>query len=300
MVLVTLEKALTFQELLANGVARLGIRQYAGGIGTGEPLIRFCSTGLNNPADLPFLTLLNTICIISLRSPLFFEGELPVSLQLSRYFSGIHPPVNSCLALTDTEHIPEFLIYSLGNSQIFLFASIYDEHLLESRLIGLIREKTELRTTLSGGLVNIEGMGVVITGESGSGKTSCALELVRRGHRWVADDVVAVEKRKDGLLYGRSHGFETSLLEVKGWGIVRAEDVIAQSSIMSESRIDCIMELVEEVNADKNRESGKPSKVLKNIMGVDLPCVSIRASRDASCPVAEMESCIRTLQRLRR
>jgi hypothetical protein len=76
MVLVTLEKAITFQEILENGVARLGIRQYAGGISTGKPLSRFCSTGLN-PAELPFLTLLNTICIISLRSPLFLKESCP-------------------------------------------------------------------------------------------------------------------------------------------------------------------------------------------------------------------------------
>jgi len=299
MMLVTPERALFLRDLLDNAATRLGIKQFAGDIGLCKSLSRFCVTGFDNLADLPFFLRLETICIVPLRHLPSSEGAQTFPLLQSTFSVRVNTSTAACVVLAGADQIPEFLIHHLGNSEMILFSSVYDEYLLESRLIGLIREKTERRTTISGGLVNLDGMGIMITGESGLGKTSCALELVKRGHRWVADDVAVVEKKSDGLLYGRSWKFECPLLEIKGWGIVRAEEVMMPSSIMRETRIDFFVELVEE---EKRGKGGEPGNSLKNlnILGAHLPCMVIPASRGASNMATKVEDCLRTLRRLRK
>jgi len=291
MMLVTPERALFLRDLLDNAATRLGIKQFAGDIGLCKSLSRFCVTGFNNLADLPFFLPLETICIIPLRLLPFLQSPL--------FFPRVNHSTTAGVVLAGADRIPEPLIHHFRNSEMFLFSSVYDEFLLESRLTGLIREKTERRTTISGGLVNLDGMGIMITGESGLGKTSCALELVKRGHRWVADDVVTIEKKSDELLYGRSYDFEFPLLEIKGWGIVRAEEVMPSSSIMRETRIDCLIELVDKEEMENREEQGDPLRIM-NIIGTNLLCIPLAVSGDASHMAAEVESCIRTLRQLRR
>jgi len=134
-----------------------------------------------------------------------FQQRCAVLFQLLSFFSWVSPPVTACIALAGAKKIPEYLINVSKYSSTMIFSSIYDEYHLESRLIGLLREKTEKETSLSGGLIVLEGMGILMTGDSGVGKTTCALELVRRGCRWVADDVVFVKKKGDGLLADENH-----------------------------------------------------------------------------------------------
>jgi len=299
MILVTPERALSLRDLLDNAVSRLGIKQLAGDMGLYKPLSRFCVTGFDNLADLPFFLRLETICIVPLRHLPSSEGAQTFPLLQSTFSVRVNTSTAACVVLAGADQIPEFLIHHLGNSEMILFSSVYDEYLLESRLIGLIREKTERRTTISGGLVNLDGMGIMITGESGLGKTSCALELVKRGHRWVADDVVMIEKKSNELLYGRSYDFEFPLLEIKGWGIVRAEEVMPSSSIMRETRIDCLIELVDKEEMENREEQGDPLRIM-NIIGTNLLCIPLAVSGDASHMAAEVESCIRTLRQLRR
>lgn len=297
MILVTPEKNLSLQDLLDNAECRLGINQFAGGAGLDKRSER--SAGLKVPAGLPALFPVEAICIVPLRSFPFSEGVRALSCTSIPFHSRVNLPTNTCVAFAGADQIPETLARRAESLDLLLFSSRYDEFLLESRLIGLIREKTERRTSLSGGLVNLDGMGIVITGESGLGKTSCALELVRHGHRWVADDVVVVERRGEGLLYGRGYDFESPLLEIKGWGIVRAEDVMAPSSIMHETRIDFLIELAEAEEVKKMKEQGISFR-MTNIMGIALPCIPMAASRDASHTAAEVESCVRILQWMRR
>ena len=91
---------------------------------------------------------------------------------------------------------------------------MYDEFLLESRLSRLLREKIENSISMHGAFVSVSGLGVIFVGDSGAGKTECALELVERGHRWIADDAVEIERRGD-LLYGRSHELVKCLINIK-------------------------------------------------------------------------------------
>jgi len=213
-------------------------------------------------------------------------------------FTGGSQPESACIALAGTDKIPELLIQVTNNSETSIFSSLYDAYHLESRLIGLLREQIEGETLLSGGLIHFEGMGIFITGESGVGKTTCAYEFVKEGGRWVADDVVVVKKKSDGFLYGRSWNFKFPLLEIKEQGIVRADEVMEPSSILSETRMDFFIELVDEKSRSMGTERDNPLKIL-NIIGTHLPGISLAVSKDTSSTAAKMKICSKNLRRLR-
>jgi HPr kinase/phosphorylase len=295
MISITPEKGPLLRELISNAEKRLGVRKIAGGIGLRKPLPKICITRCDSVMDLYYLTSPETICIIPWRvfqSPGRAQKKL---FNLSNIILNSGLAASTCIAISGADDMADSLVEGMGKSENLLFSSDYDEFLLESRLIGLLREISERRTTLSGGLVNLNDFGFLITGESGLGKTEFALELVKRGHRWIADDVVVVEKRSNGFLYGKGYDFKFPLLELKGQGVVRAEDVMPASSIMFETKLDFSIELVECGSIKKENVSDNPLKRL-NIMGVYLPCVKIQADRDASRMVRDVEKCLRFIR----
>ena len=176
------------------------------------------------------------------------------------------------IAVSETETIPDSLLPLSEVHGITLFTSVHDEFLLESRLSRLLREKIENSISVHGSFVNVSGLGVIFVGDSGAGKTQCALELVRRGHRWIADDAVEVERRGD-LLYGRSHELVKRLINVRSSGIVDAEELLGSETILDDSVINLMVELK---RTDQNEEQNMyPEEELRDIMGIKLPCMEL-------------------------
>jgi HPr kinase/phosphorylase len=92
--------------------------------------------------------------------------------------------------------------------------------------------------------------GVLILGESGTGKSECAFSLIRKGHQLVADDVVEVFV-KEGVLRGRPTDFTRGLMEIRGMGIVDAGAMFGEEVLCSESSIDLCVELNESAAVDR-------------------------------------------------
>lgn len=94
-----------------------------------------------------------------------------------------------------------------------------------------------------GSLVEVAGIGVLIIGKSGIGKSECALELVMRGHRLVADDVVLIGRDAGGAPAGWSPELVRHFLELRGIGIVHVPSLFGESSVASRARIDLVVQL---------------------------------------------------------
>lgn len=105
--------------------------------------------------------------------------------------------------------------------------------------------------SVHGVLVDVFGQGVLITGESGIGKSEAALELVKRGHRLVSDDVVEIRKVSDDTLYGSAPDVTKHLIELRGIGIVDVKTLFGVSSVRDTQSIDLVIHLEE---WDKERE----------------------------------------------
>ena len=104
--------------------------------------------------------------------------------------------------------------------------------------------------TIHGVLIDVYGVGVLITGESGIGKSEMALELIKRGHRLVSDDVVEIRKVSEDTLIGTAPKITKHLIELRGIGIIDVKTLFGVSSVRNSQNIDLVIEL-EEWSKDK-------------------------------------------------
>jgi HPr kinase/phosphorylase len=116
-----------------------------------------------------------------------------------------------------------------------------------------------------GTLVDVAGVGVLLLGPSGIGKSECALELVRRGHRLIADDVVEVELDTEGAPIGRAAAHIGHHIEIRGLGILCVPDLFGDGSVQDSGRIDLACRLRRE------REEGKEF----DRVGIDRPLLEL-------------------------
>ena len=132
--------------------------------------------------------------------------------------------------------------------------------------------KSELapRTSIHGVLVDVYGEGVLITGESGIGKSETALELIRRGHRLVADDVVEIKKVSDDTLIGSSPDIIRHFIELRGIGIIDCKMLFGVQSVKDENEIDMVIQL-QEWQADTEFDRLGLIEEYTNILDIEVP-----------------------------
>lgn len=129
-------------------------------------------------------------------------------------------------------------------------------------------------TTLHGSLADVYGVGLLIVGRSGIGKSECVLDLVERGHRLVADDLVYVTRRGNDVLIARGHELQRHHMEIRGIGIVDIPALFGIRSIRQQKRIEVVVRLVDWNEKDAYERTGLESEMIE-ILEVQLPQVTI-------------------------
>ncbi len=124
-----------------------------------------------------------------------------------------------------------------------------------------------------GGLMDIYGVGVMITGESGVGKSETALELVKRGHRLVADDVIEIIKLSDNELIGKSPDIVRHMMEIRGMGIIDVSKLYGLGSVMMEKSIEVCAHL--EIGDIAGLDRLGITQEFITILGVQVPKITI-------------------------
>ncbi len=114
-----------------------------------------------------------------------------------------------------------------------------------AELIYYLNQALAPSITIHGVLVDVYGVGVLIVGESGIGKSEAALELIRRGHRLVADDVVELRKINDTILKGTAPDMTKHFIEVRGIGIINVKMLFGAESIREDQTVDLVIRLSE-------------------------------------------------------
>ncbi|MHB8908793.1 MAG: hypothetical protein ACYDAA_07950 [Syntrophales bacterium] len=195
--------------------------------------------------------------------------------RLSPFFC----PEIAGVAVSEMQHMPDYLRRFSKATGMPVFASRFDASLLNSRLVGLIREKSERAATVHGVLVEFSGMGILIMGASGIGKTACGLDLITRGGRWIADDAVVLQGRGD-ILYGRGHERTRQFIAVRGRGLIRAESLLGAENLREETRVGVIIRFAAETEQRRLLAEGLNPPVC-DIVGVTLPSRCLAAG---GCP----------------
>ena len=129
-------------------------------------------------------------------------------------------------------------------------------------------------TTIHGVLVDVYGEGLLITGESGIGKSEAALELIRRGHRIVSDDGVESRRPNNERLYGRAPSITQYLIELRGIGIIDVKSLYGVEAVKDEQRIDLVIKL-EDWSKEKEYDRLGMTDEYMNILGIDVTCHSL-------------------------
>lgn len=143
-----------------------------------------------------------------------------------------------------------------------------------ARLTTLLEDYLAPRETRHGVLMDILGLGVLLTGESGIGKSECALDLIGRGHRLVADDAVEIRCRGEAILIGTCPELARHHVEIRGLGLVNVTELFGVSSTRSSKRVELVVQLERwETGREYDRLGLETATVV--ILGVQVPVVTM-------------------------
>ncbi|MEI8385396.1 MAG: HPr(Ser) kinase/phosphatase [Nitrosomonadaceae bacterium] len=182
----------------------------------------------------------------------------------------------ACIIVTDGASVPTALRALAESSRIPLLRSPYSSLEVIWLLRTYLRRVLAPPFTLHGVLLDVLGMGVMITGESGVGKSELALELVSRGHGLVADDVVELRRIAPETLEGRCPPMLRDFLEVRGLGVLNIRTIFGETAVRRRKSMKLIVHLLKPGGADLNSVERLPiNDVNETVMGVNIRKVII-------------------------
>ena len=142
-----------------------------------------------------------------------------------------------------------------------------------SKVIDYLNHELASTITRHGVLLDVNGEGVLIVGDSGIGKSETAIELVKRGHRLVADDAVEIRRVSDQLI-GKAPELIRHYIELRGIGVIDLQQLFGMGAVKLETQIDLVVEM-ERWDEDKFYDRLGLDEKKMNILGVELPMVTI-------------------------
>lgn len=183
--------------------------------------------------------------------------------RLEKYFEYEMP----CIVFSRNLNPHYEFIQLAREKKMWVLRSTRDTTRLVNRIINYLDRELAKTTTMHGVLVDVYGIGILITGESGIGKSEVALELIKRGHMLVTDDAVEI-KLVDGILYGTSPYITSGMLEVRGMGIINIQTLYGLSSILEEKTIDLVIHLEQWREHEDYDRVGNPEYI--NILNIPV------------------------------
>jgi len=150
-----------------------------------------------------------------------------------------------CVFLTKGLKPPPGMIEEATFAGVAVLCSGLKTNEFYNRIKPWLEEEFAATTTLHASLADIFGVGLLFTGRSGIGKSECVLDLVERGHRLVADDLVLVTRRGNDVLIGRGHELQRHYMEIRGIGLVDIPAIFGIRAVRQQKRIEVVVQLEE-------------------------------------------------------
>ncbi len=180
-----------------------------------------------------------------------------------------------CLFITKAQEPPGDLLALALEHQVPLLRTRLKTAEFYRRIKPILEEAFAPRTTLHGSLADVYGVGLLFIGRSGIGKSECVLDLVERGHRLVADDVVVVSRRGTDVLIGQGHELAAHHMEIRGIGLVDIPALFGVRSVRQQKRIEVVVQLEDWETAKNTAERTGLSHLETEILDVTLPRVVV-------------------------
>jgi len=196
----------------------------------------------------------------------------PAELQsILEAFFGFDLPV---VFVTKGLEVPPAMMTLATRRQVPLLRTSLKTAEFYRRIKPVLEEAFAARTTLHGSLADVYGVGLLFIGRSGIGKSECVLDLVERGHRLVADDVVQVSRRGNGVLIGKGHELAQHHMEIRGVGLVDISALFGVRAIRQQKRIEVVVQLEDWAQAQEAERTGLAQQEVE-ILEVKVPKVIV-------------------------
>jgi HPr kinase/phosphorylase len=151
----------------------------------------------------------------------------------------------ACLVVTKGLQPTAEMIAAADEAAVPLLRTSHVSSIFIEQIQGYLEDVLAAQTSMHGVLLDVFGVGILLLGKSGIGKSEIALDLVMRGHRLVADDIVDVKRRMQKAVYGAGSEIIKHHMEIRGLGIINIKDLFGVASIRERKKIEIVMELVE-------------------------------------------------------
>jgi len=191
-------------------------------------------------------------------------------LAIDAFFSFPIP----CAFVTKGQELPVGLREAALRTGTALFRTQLKTAEFYKRLNPYLENEFAPTTSVHGSLADVFGVGLLFTGTSGIGKSECVLDLVERGHRLVADDLVIIRRRGSDVLLGRGHEMQGHHMEIRGVGLIDVPAIFGIHAVRQQKRVEVVVRLepwdaaavVERTGLDEQRTS---------MLGVELPLITV-------------------------
>lgn len=179
---------------------------------------------------------------------------------------------------------PECFLKMAEKASVPLMVTRQSTHSFIMQFTHFMTEELAPSTSVHGVLVEVFGVGILLTGASGIGKSETALELVERGHRLVADDAILVHCVAGTDLYGQASELLQYHMEIRGLGIINVKDLFGVGAIRGRKRIELVL-LLEEWQAEKEYERLGLDDEFVEILGVPVPRITVPVRPGRNVPI---------------
>ncbi len=179
-----------------------------------------------------------------------------------------------CIIITNNNKAFPELISLANEHNIPIFSTEYSTTKTSYFVGDFLDDQFAPRISIHGSFVDVYGTGMLFTGKSGVGKSEVALDLVERGHRLVADDVVILTKKGEGILMGSGTNLVEHFMEVRGVGIVDVKSMFGIRAVRIQKRLEVVIELEIWDSKTEYTRTGLDNTTV-NIGGVEIPYVKV-------------------------
>lgn len=190
--------------------------------------------------------------------------------SLDKYFSYDIP----CIVITNGNIVPDILLKIAEEKDIPIFTTPHPTTKISYYISDFLDDQFSPQAVLHGSFVDVYGVGVLITGKSGIGKSEIALDLIERGHRLVADDVVIISKKQESILIGSGTSLVKHFMEIRGLGIIDVKSIFGIRSIRYQKRVEVLLEL-DQWDPSKEYERTGLNSITTNILDIDVELIKL-------------------------